>query len=324
MPIDICQSSWASMFTSLSGSSPEWAKLAESARVNPGPTMLFLLLLIALVYVAAWACFSFLPTHLLAVFGPSVWLGLSIRQANEGHGTFILILVAVVVLLYLVRLRLTAVFLQPIISLSAAASGMPGVAFHLAWCVLMIPVVKYHWVQIEKKKEKEISGARERGEPVDVDDSPPSTFRRDIGGVVWFLAVMGLIIMWGNGVQSDGEAVVRLYFTSMVVSSVIALLVYWSDKKKAQADGWRTPERDLHFWEMLGGWPGAMVAREVFRHKYKKRSFLIQSRYIIFCHCSLLFLAFAMSDRQFRQGFEPLLNVAGKCEIPILQFETKQ
>lgn len=40
------------------------------------------------------------------------------------------------------------------------------------------------------------------------------------------------------------------------VVSVLVFFLYWSDKRKARADRWRTPEKLLHALEMAGGWPG--------------------------------------------------------------------
>jgi uncharacterized membrane protein YsdA (DUF1294 family) len=52
--------------------------------------------------------------------------------------------------------------------------------------------------------------------------------------------------------------------------SLVAFLLYWSDKRKARADAWRTPENVLHAVELAGGWPGALLAQQVFRHKTRK------------------------------------------------------
>jgi len=58
-----------------------------------------------------------------------------------------------------------------------------------------------------------------------------------------------------------------------VVASVVAFLAYWTDKRAAQAGNWRTPEATLHLIEVLGGWPGALIAQRVFRHKTRKTDF---------------------------------------------------
>ena len=40
---------------------------------------------------------------------------------------------------------------------------MPGVAFHLAWCIIMISIVKDLWVAVEVEKHKAKKLAKERG-----------------------------------------------------------------------------------------------------------------------------------------------------------------
>nr|WP_176518296.1 DUF1294 domain-containing protein [Pseudomonas faucium] len=56
-------------------------------------------------------------------------------------------------------------------------------------------------------------------------------------------------------------------------ASLVALLLYWQDKQQARNAGWRTPEKVLHASELLGGWPGALVAQQLFRHKTRKLSY---------------------------------------------------
>lgn len=56
--------------------------------------------------------------------------------------------------------------------------------------------------------------------------------------------------------------------------SVVALAAYRADKAAAQQGRWRTPESTLHLIGLLGGWPGALVARPLFRHKTRKQPFV--------------------------------------------------
>jgi uncharacterized membrane protein YsdA (DUF1294 family) len=66
--------------------------------------------------------------------------------------------------------------------------------------------------------------------------------------------------------------------------SAIAVLLYWRDKRQARADGWRTPEKVLHAVELLGGWPGALLAQQLFRHKTRKLSFQLVFWLIVLLH----------------------------------------
>jgi uncharacterized membrane protein YsdA (DUF1294 family) len=66
--------------------------------------------------------------------------------------------------------------------------------------------------------------------------------------------------------------------------SVIAFALYGYDKKQARAQGQRTPEKLLHAAELLGGWPGALVAQQVFRHKTRKVSYQVVFWLVVLLH----------------------------------------
>lgn len=68
------------------------------------------------------------------------------------------------------------------------------------------------------------------------------------------------------------------------VMSVIAFALYGHDKKQARTQGQRTPEKRLHAAELLGGWPGALVAQQVFRHKTRKLSYQAVFWLVILLH----------------------------------------
>lgn len=55
--------------------------------------------------------------------------------------------------------------------------------------------------------------------------------------------------------------------------SVITFMVYAFDKAAAKANRWRTPENTLHILALLGGWPGALLAQQLLRHKSAKVEF---------------------------------------------------
>ena len=60
-----------------------------------------------------------------------------------------------------------------------------------------------------------------------------------------------------------------------VVASAIAYLMYWADKSAAGRGGRRIPENSLHLASLLGGWPGALLAQQQFRHKTIKQPFQV-------------------------------------------------
>ena len=56
-------------------------------------------------------------------------------------------------------------------------------------------------------------------------------------------------------------------------ASVVCALVYAIDKSAAVAGRWRVSESTLHTLSLVGGWPGALVAQQVLRHKSNKAAF---------------------------------------------------
>lgn len=69
-------------------------------------------------------------------------------------------------------------------------------------------------------------------------------------------------------------------------ASLAAMLLYALDKGRARHGGRRVPEANLHWVEFAGGWPGALAARLLLRHKTRKARFLLVSWAIIAAHCA--------------------------------------
>ena len=57
------------------------------------------------------------------------------------------------------------------------------------------------------------------------------------------------------------------------VMSLLTFAVYAKDKSAARAGRWRVAESTLHVLALAGGWPGALLAQQVLRHKTIKASF---------------------------------------------------
>ena len=55
--------------------------------------------------------------------------------------------------------------------------------------------------------------------------------------------------------------------------SLVAVVAYGLDKRAAKRGAPRTSESALLMTGFVGGWPGALVAQQLFRHKTRKRSF---------------------------------------------------
>lgn len=57
--------------------------------------------------------------------------------------------------------------------------------------------------------------------------------------------------------------------------SLLTAITYGWDKLCAKRGWSRVPEMRLHLLAFLCGWPGALVAQQVFRHKSSKKSFRV-------------------------------------------------
>ncbi|MEY8879573.1 MAG: DUF1294 domain-containing protein, partial [Leptothrix sp. (in: b-proteobacteria)] len=58
-----------------------------------------------------------------------------------------------------------------------------------------------------------------------------------------------------------------------IAASLLNMALYAQDKAAARARRWRTPEAKLHLVSLLGGWPGALLAQQLWRHKTSKAAF---------------------------------------------------
>jgi uncharacterized membrane protein YsdA (DUF1294 family) len=70
-----------------------------------------------------------------------------------------------------------------------------------------------------------------------------------------------------------------------LLASVVSFLTYALDKSAARAGRWRTRESTLHLLALFGGWPGALLAQRVLRHKSSKRSFQVVFWMTALCNC---------------------------------------
>ena len=63
------------------------------------------------------------------------------------------------------------------------------------------------------------------------------------------------------------------WFVVYGVASLACFIGYAIDKRAAEQKQWRVSETILLMVGLVGGWPGAILAQEMFRHKTKKLSF---------------------------------------------------
>ncbi len=76
----------------------------------------------------------------------------------------------------------------------------------------------------------------------------------------------------------------RLLVCVPAVVSIYTFLAYRSDKRRSEAGIWRIPEATLHLAELMGGWPGGLIAQRVFRHKTAKGAYQVTFWVIILLH----------------------------------------
>jgi uncharacterized membrane protein YsdA (DUF1294 family)/cold shock CspA family protein len=58
-----------------------------------------------------------------------------------------------------------------------------------------------------------------------------------------------------------------------LAASLITFFAYARDKSAAQNGRWRIAESTLHLLAVAGGWPGALLAQQLLRHKSRKAEF---------------------------------------------------
>ncbi|MGQ4660729.1 DUF1294 domain-containing protein [Lysobacter sp. F6437] len=107
------------------------------------------------------------------------------------------------------------------------------------------------------------SEIRHAGQRIEVSRQPSRLPRATIGIAALIAAAVAARIGW----------IPALLAGAYVALSAVSYLMYWFDKSAAGRGARRTPESNLHLADLLGGWPGALIAQQQFRHKTIKQSF---------------------------------------------------
>jgi uncharacterized membrane protein YsdA (DUF1294 family)/cold shock CspA family protein len=87
---------------------------------------------------------------------------------------------------------------------------------------------------------------------------------------VWLLGFIVLTLFCLRVIEVPVLLIVYLALSLLI--SLITFEIYGLDKRRATAQQQqpRVPESTLHFLELIGGWPGALIAQHYFRHKVRK------------------------------------------------------
>ena len=92
---------------------------------------------------------------------------------------------------------------------------------------------------------------------------------------------LGIIfILWAAGLLPKG--VMMMY----AIASLAAFAAYATDKAAAQNGSRRLSEKSMHFISVMGGWPGAYLGQQMFRHKTQKKSFQIIFWITVILNCA--------------------------------------
>lgn len=113
------------------------------------------------------------------------------------------------------------------------------------------------------------------------------------GGALSYLAIalFGLVFLAAASFCQVPGWVGLLY----LVASIVAFLAYAIDKSAATSGAWRISENTLLLLGLAGGWPGAIVAQRLLRHKSVKQPFRTAFWGTVLLN-ALAFMALAATD----------------------------
>lgn len=98
-------------------------------------------------------------------------------------------------------------------------------------------------------------------------------------------------------------------FFVYLVMSLATFLVYAVDKTKAQKKAWRISESTLHLFELLGGWPGALISQHLIRHKNRKTSFQVTFWAIAVIHTAFWLYALFINSASIESVLSRFYNI---------------
>ena len=81
------------------------------------------------------------------------------------------------------------------------------------------------------------------------------------------------------------ELLITMFY---LLASSVTFAAYAADKSAARNGQRRIRERTLHLCAFAGGWPGALAAQMLLRHKTRKQPFQIIFWLTVLLHCGAL------------------------------------
>lgn len=105
-----------------------------------------------------------------------------------------------------------------------------------------------------------------------------------------YLAIVAFVVLYTivNATRPVPVWVAGLYLSA----SVVCFIAYSVDKSRAEAGRYRVAENTLIILGIAGGWPGAILAQQLLRHKTRKTSFQVAFWFSVIVNVgAFLFLA---------------------------------
>ena len=125
----------------------------------------------------------------------------------------------------------------------------------------MVQDVQGKWRAIKVKALKPSAASR----PSASGPSPAASARS-----LWLVPLFAVVYLVCHLAWQLPPAVWGLY----MALSLASFIVYAGDKRAARRGDWRVSENTLHLLALAGGWPGALLAQQLLRHKSNKPGFL--------------------------------------------------
>lgn len=107
--------------------------------------------------------------------------------------------------------------------------------------------------------------------------------RISIVPVLWALvfSVLLAVMAWSGRLP-------MILAVAYLAISLMTFAAYALDKNAAKSNRRRTPENTLFLFGLAGGWPGAIFAQQLFRHKSNKREFQTIFWLTVLLNCGVL------------------------------------
>lgn len=135
-------------------------------------------------------------------------------------------------------------------------------------------------VQRKRKDSEHRRGKTPRPTPL---SNSPMRHAGDFASLALVAAHASLLVLISQHTGFPGQLAAGFGLLSLATFAV-----YARDKRAARLANQRTPEATLHLLEVLGGWPGALLAQRALRHKNRKLSYQFAFWGCVIAHEALL------------------------------------